>query len=410
MKIRSITYFYHVGWPIDEDRLHKAGLFLYSARKAFEEAGFEVQTTRIASTPFSSNLGSDMVVLLPHFAKKLDQMLASHNIDYASLGPAELNIPGGYDTIADALGMSEKIFLSAFIADRAHGVDTSATRAVAREILKTSRLSADGFTNLRFTALANVDPGSPFFPAAYHNSEAISFSVAIEGADLVAKAFNGKGSIQEGKEALIADINGLADRMNQVANRLKYQFGIKFGGIDFSLAPFPDETVSIGAAFEGLGIPLLGDHGSVYFASVLTDAIDRSAFPKIGFNGLMFPVLEDPGIARAVNEGNLTIKDLLLFSTVCGTGLDTVPLPGDVTQEQLSALLMDLGALALRLNKPLTARLLPIPGKKAGEMTDFNFDFFVNSRIMSLETAPLTGMLLRDPGAKISSRAEINQK
>jgi len=410
MKIRSITYFYHVGWPIDEERLHKAGLFLFTARKAFEDAGIEVQTTRIASTPFSTNLGPEMVALLPHFAKKLDQMLTIHNIDYASLGPAELNVPASYDYIADALGTSEKIFFSAVIADRARGVDVSAVRVVAREILKASLLKEEGFANLRFTALANVDPGNPFFPAAYHDSDLASFALAIEGADLVTKAFTNKGSIQEGKEAFTSEINASVDKMTQVANRLKYQFNIKFGGIDFSLAPFPDESVSIGAAFENLGVPALGDHGSVYFASILTDAIDRAAIPRIGFNGLMFPILEDPGIARAVNNGKLTIKDLLLFSTICGTGLDTVPLPGDVTQEQLTSLLMDLGALSLRLNKPLTARLLPIPGKKAGEMTNFNFDFFVNSAIMALDSAPLTGKLSKDSGVKISSRAEIAQK
>ena len=69
--------------------------------------------------------------------------------------------------------------------------------------------------------------------------------------------------------------------------------------------------------------------------------------------------------------------------------LDTVPLPGDVTVEQVSALLLDLAAQALRLHKPLTARLMPVPGKKAGDATDFNFDFFSNSRIMALEAEPL---------------------
>lgn len=407
MKIRSITYFYHVGWPIQEEKLHKAGLFLYSARKAFEDAGIEVQTTRIASTPFSSNLGEEMTVLLPHFAKKLDAMLASHNIDYASLGPAEFSVPGSYDTLADALGVSEKIFLSAFIADREHGVNVAAIRSVAREIVKASLLSADGFANLRLTALANVGPGTPFFPAAYHNSQTPSFALAIEAADLVAKAFEGCGSLHEGREKLMEMVNGFVDELVQVANRLKYQFTIKFGGIDLSLAPFPSEDVSIGVAFEKIGIPTIGDHGSLYFASFLTDSLDRCEIPRAGFNGLMFPILEDPGLARGVGDGKLTIKDLLMYSTVCGTGLDTVPLPGDVTEEQLSALLMDISALSLRLNKPLTARLLPIPGKKAGEMTEFNFDFFVNSKILALDTADLSGLLAKDAGIKIASRAEI---
>ena len=66
-----------------------------------------------------------------------------------------------------------------------------------------------------------------------------------------------------------------------------------------------------------------------------------------------------------------------------------MPLPGDTTQEQLGAVLLDLAALAMRLDKPLTARLMPIPGKRAGDPTDFNFAFFANSRVMALEAGPL---------------------
>ena len=88
------------------------------------------------------------------------------------------------------------------------------------------------------------------------------------------------------------------------------------------------------------------------------------------FSGLMLPVLEDSVLAERAAEGTLTIKDLLLYSAVCGTGLDTVPLAGDINANQISSILMDLAALSLRLDKPLTARLMPIPGKKAGDLTE----------------------------------------
>jgi uncharacterized protein len=104
-------------------------------------------------------------------------------------------------------------------------------------------------------------------------------------------------------------------------------------------------------------------------------------------------VLEDSVLAARAAEGTLTIKDLLLYSAVCGTGLDTVPLPGDVTSDQIAALLLDLSALALRLDKPLTARLMPIPGKRAGDPTGFDFAFFANSKVMALEAEKLGGVL-----------------
>jgi uncharacterized protein (UPF0210 family) len=124
-------------------------------------------------------------------------------------------------------------------------------------------------------------------------------------------------------------------------------------------------------------------------AAILTEVIERAHFPRAGFCGLMMPVLEDALLAERAAEGRLTVKDLLLYSAVCGTGLDTVPLPGDVTSGQIAALLLDISALALRLNKPLTARLMPVPGKQAGDMTSFDFGFFANSRVMALKAEPL---------------------
>jgi uncharacterized protein (UPF0210 family) len=100
----------------------------------------------------------------------------------------------------------------------------------------------------------------------------------------------------------------------------------------------------------------------------------------------------------------LTVKDLLLYSTVCGTGLDTVPLPGDTSAEQLDAVLVDLAALSLRLDKPLTARLMPIPGKKAGDVTGFDFAYFANSRILALEAEPLSNFLAGSEGIPLSHR------
>jgi hypothetical protein len=87
------------------------------------------------------------------------------------------------------------------------------------------------------------------------------------------------------------------------------------------------------------------------------------------------------------------VDDLLLYSAVCGTGLDTVPLPGDISVSQLQAILLDLAALAQRLEKPLTARLMPIPGKAAGEETGFDFAYFANSRVLGVRAEPLGGLL-----------------
>jgi uncharacterized protein (UPF0210 family) len=145
-------------------------------------------------------------------------------------------------------------------------------------------------------------------------------------------------------------------------------------------------------------------HGSLAAAAILTEAIERANFPHTGFSGFMQPVLEDSVLAKRAAEGTLTIKDALLYSAVCGTGLDTIPLPGDTRAEQLVPLLLDLSALALRLDKPLTARLMPVPGKAAGDETTFDFGFFANSRVMKLEAEPLLAPAAQDALISLRSR------
>jgi hypothetical protein len=112
------------------------------------------------------------------------------------------------------------------------------------------------------------------------------------------------------------------------------------------------------------------------------NAIEAADFPSIGFSGLMLPILEDSILGRRVVEDRLGMNDLLLLSAVCGTGLDCIPLPGEITNDQLYAILLDVAALALRLDKPLTARLMPFPGKMAGDIVEFSFEYFTRSKIL----------------------------
>jgi uncharacterized protein (UPF0210 family) len=277
--------------------------------------------------------------------------------------------------------------------DQDGSISLPAVRSCAEVIQRLSPLSPDGFANLRFAALANVPPGSPFFPAAYHEGDSPAFALATEAADLAVQAFTQASTLAEARQALIVSMEYHARQLEAVAQALVKQTGVRFGGIDFSLAPFPQDALSLGTALERLGVSSLGLHGSLAAAAILADTMDQAHFPRAGFSGLMLPVLEDATLARRAAEGSLSIKDMLLYSAVCGTGLDTVPLPGDTGAEQLAALLLDLASLAHRLDKPLTARLMPIPGKRAGDPTGFDFAYFANSRILPLEAASLSNLL-----------------
>lgn len=395
MKIRSITYFCNPRFPLDEKILQAAGDFLAQAKAAYESAGYEVQTTRLATIPFPRLLGESQIEQLPKIAETLASLLPQVGIAYASLGPALPESPRSYELIPDAIAASENIFFGGVMAGKADSelsdskIYMAAVRACAEIIVKCAPLDPNGFANLRFAALANVPAGAPFFPAAYHdaNADESSFAIATESADLAVEAFANAQTLEGGRQALIREIEKHGQAIAKVATtRLWY---VPFGGIDFSLAPFPDDAHSLGNAVERMGIPKIGLHGSLAAAAILTEAVDRADFPHTGFSGFMQPVLEDSVLAKRAAEGTLTIKDALLYSAVCGTGLDTVPLPGDTSAEEITPLLLDLSALAMRLDKPLTARLMPIPGKQAGDVTSFDFGFFANSKVMKLESAPL---------------------
>jgi uncharacterized protein (UPF0210 family) len=79
------------------------------------------------------------------------------------------------------------------------------------------------------------------------------------------------------------------------------------------------------------------------------------------------------------------VSELLLYSAVCGTGLDTVPLPGDTAPEELAAIVLDVAALAVALGKPLSCRLFPVPGKAAGERTEYDSPYLVNGAVLPLK-------------------------
>ncbi len=403
MKIRSIAYFLNPKYPLDEDALRKAGEFLARAKAAYESAGYEVQTTRLATTPFPKLLNGD-VKKLPQLAQDLEKILPQIGVAYAALGPALIEFPESYAVIPEALSVSENIFFGGAMADKQSGISLQAIRACARIIQQSSTIAPNGFANLRFAALANVKAGAPFFPAAYHDSDTPAFAIATESADLAVSAFENAKTLEEGRKNLISEITKHGQAIASVAQSLIPNSQLLFKGIDFSLAPFPADAHSLGAAVEKLGVSKIGLHGSLAAAAILTEAIDRADFPHTGFSGFMQPILEDSILAQRAAEGTLTIKDALLYSAVCGTGLDTIPLAGDATAEQIAPLLLDLSALALRLDKPLTARLMPIPNKKAGDDTNFDFAFFANSKIMSLDSAPLNFPLNRDESFSLQAK------
>lgn len=404
MKIRSITFFIdtnNADWDAEVFRLSQ---FSKEGKASFQSQDIEVQTCRLATRSFCEFLALNNPQKALEQVKDIANQTVDGGFDYLSLGPAQTAQPASYGLIPYFLEATENIFFSGNMTDNQSGIHLPAVRACAKVIADSSTITPDGFANLRFTALANVPAHTPFFPAAYHVGPRSGFALAVESADIAVSAIRSSKDMTEAQAALKIGLEAAAERISLVANELSKKWNIDFYGLDFSYAPFPDPQCSLGTAIELLGPEKTGQVGSLAAAAILADSLDNGKWQKTGFNGLMMPVLEDAVLAQRSKDGTLTIKDLLMYSAVCGTGLDTVPLPGNSTPEDLTGLLLDIAVLAQRLDKPLTARLMPVPGKSAGEDTHFDFGFFANGKVLDLPFGKLSGLLSGDGSIQLHSR------
>jgi uncharacterized protein len=349
---------------------------------------FPVQTRRVALPPFPDWWTG------AHDAASLVQQWQELGADYLSLGPVQLrHDPAWLERLPGLLGAGGALFASAEVADTSGHVDTGRAQAIADVIRAASTIEENGFGNLYFTALANCPPGSPFFPVAYHDGQAPRFALAVEAADLAVAAIAGAQSLPDAQARLVAALEDAAAELAAAAEAVAEEQRIPFAGIDFSLAPFPEDAKSLAGAMEALGLAWVGAAGSLFAAAFITEAIGRARFPRCGFSGLMLPVLEDNVLAARAGAGHVGLSELLSYAAVCGVGLDTVPLPGDVPSAVLAAILLDLAGLALRLDKPLTARLMPLPGLKAGDRVHFEFPYFADSRVLPVAGTGTHGLL-----------------
>lgn len=381
LKIRSVTVFLPVSETLGggpDAGLARAARLCAAARESAPGAGIALQSTRLAVQPLARILRS---VPALEFGRAFERVYGELGFDYGAL---LLSAPELYAHAAALVQSTTTLFVSLAIASRGQRVNVPAIRAAAAAIHALAHDGAGGLSNFRFAAAGNVPPGVPFFPTAFAAEEEASFAFATEAADLAVEAFTGAATLDEAGDRLGRAVERHGARLDAWGRELEAACGLRYAGIDFSLAPFPEENASLGTALERLTGARFGTRGTLFAASFVTDTLKQARFTRAGFSSLMLPLLEDWTMALRSHEDLFTLDSLLLYSTVCGTGLDTIPLAGDTDEHALGALLLDLAALAVKLDKPLTARLVPVPGVAAGEATHFEFTYFANAHAFGL--------------------------
>ena len=418
LRIRTVTAFLTLS-PNDFDdgklmsKVAGCSALLRNAEQNFTKAGYEVQTLRIATNPFGEYLApvlessTDSAECLQEIQlRQLNEELARNNIDFCALGPAQTLEE--LSSCPFIVASSHRLSCSA---DVASGTDVEFCRGIAECMQKIAKLGdekdaqsyvKDGLGNFRFCATACCKPYTPFFPAARGESSSqgndgsfrIGFSIGLENGKLAHHLLKEAGSLdkiktifKKGMESALQPIQSIAEELS--ASTEAPQSGMPpsdYKGIDTSLNPSLDDNGSVANAMEQIDVlKQFGGRGSLAVAAELTRTLKSLSNIKIaGYSGLMLPVCEDARLAELASSQRIDTTHLLGISSVCGVGLDTIPVGGNSTTADLMGLILDVAALAHRYDKSLSCRLLLCPGKTGGDLTTFNSPYMCECKIFSL--------------------------
>lgn len=405
MKIRAITLGCDISYiENNSENLENILQSLKGLKHDLSKNGIETQSIRLATNPFTQNthLNQNPFFKTPDIILELlddycNQGLINYYTAFSGLCDQIERLTETQQklikNIPALLSAHKNMFSSIQVASNSQGINFEAISLCSDLIKQNSNL--DSFQNLRFAVLFNVPPNIPFFPSAYHLGDNLKISIALEAADEIVKITNEycleSCNLDSIRKLIIDKFENICQNINDIIDPFCKQNSIIYEGIDLSPAQYPVKEKSIGTAIEGFGLSEFGELGTAFGIGFLTSALHKSKVNnKIGYSGFMQPLLEDYTIAKRHEEGKIDITKLLLNSCLCGLGLDTIPLPGNISKETIFLLLMDVAMISCRLNKPLTARLMPIKGKSKYEKTDFNFEYFHNTTICEI---PLTSKI-----------------
>jgi uncharacterized protein len=388
MIIRSITY------TIDFDKL-EFNKYLTLVKNRIEEMVFSyekneqaVRTIRFNTVFLNDSLLNDSELffkrlgLLSDFSKTIG--IRWFNISFNLNKENKKNIRDICNYSYRIIKEFDNSFINILVAQEY--INNYSVKKASKLIKNVSLLSSNGIDNFRLGVSLNIKANTPFFPFSY-SDKIDSFSIALETTryiiDIVDN-YNGSDYIKL-KKIIITATQNYIQNIESIAEKIAINNDIIFNGQDLSLSPYPDENVSVINLLNKLGVDDFGSNGTQfmtsYLTSVLKELIFISGIKTVGFNGVMYSLLEDKLMCKSHNNGNFSIDSIILYSTVCGCGLDMVPLPGDVKEEEIASMILDVATTAIKLDKPLGVRVLPIPNKFSSDMTDFKLDFLTNTKI-----------------------------
>ena len=364
-----------------------------NARRLVKEAGklelkygIPIVNKRISITPVS-------LVMETHcekekyieMAKTLDRAVEEAGIDF--LGGFGALVQKGLtasdkcliESLPDVFAATERVCAFLNVGTNRAGMNLDAVNMIGNMLKETASKTRDAVGCAKFVVFANTPEDNPFMAGAFHGigESDMTLNIGISGPGVV------KSVVEKNRECDLTQLSEIIKRTvfkitrggELIGRELAGNLDIPFGIVDISLAPTTATGDSVADIIEAFGIESVGTHGTTMAVALLMDAVKKGGAMASGnvggLSGTFIPVSEDSGMIRAVKNGSLSLDKLESLTSVCSVGLDMFAIPGDTPAETINAIIADELAIGIINNKTTAVRVIPVPGKKAGESVDF---------------------------------------
>jgi uncharacterized protein (UPF0210 family) len=395
---------------IKEKLLRIASPLVKTGKDIETEYGIPIINKRVSVTPISIVASSCEEEDYTSFAQDLDAVARELGIDFIG-GFSALVHKGIADgdkklmmSLPDALSKTEQVCASVNVAASKSGINMDAVKIMGEIIKETALKTADrdGLGCAKLVVFCNAPEDNPFMAGAFHGiGEAESvLNVGVSGPGVIKAAIETcRGASMDELADIIKKTAFKITRMGQlVGMEAARRIGVPFGILDLSLAPTPEVGDSVARILEEMGLEAAGTHGTTAALALLNDMVKKGGIMASthvgGFSGAFIPVSEDEGMVASVKNGFITLDKLEAMTCVCSVGLDMIPLPGDTPAATISAISADEMAIGMVNNKTTAVRVIPVPGKKAGEWAEFG-GLLGGSPVMAVNAAKSDGFINR---------------
>ncbi|MDD6144120.1 MAG: PFL family protein [bacterium] len=347
------------------------------------ELGVPIVNKRISVTPVSMISGPDPMPI----AVALDKAAAEVGVNFIG-GFGALMHKGSTraeETLLEAMpevfAKTERLCGSVNVGSTRSGINMDAVRKMGHVIKKTAELTADtdGFGCAKIVVFCNAVEDNPFMAGAFHGvgEPEVVVNVGVSGPGVVERAL--KEVRGQTFDVVAETIKRTAFKITRVgelvAQEAAKRLGVPFGIVDLSLAPTPARGDSVAYILSEMGLEMAGAPGTTAALAMLNDMVKKGGVMASshvgGLSGAFIPVSEDIGMIEAAAAGCLRLEKMEAMTCVCSVGLDMIAIPGDTSANTIAGIIADEAAIGMVNNKTTAVRVIPAPGKKAGDTVNF---------------------------------------